>query len=239
MLKALLAGRSAPCDVQDAQMPRAQGCAGAATPKRVTFDRSPPWLRPFGRAKARPISLPAKLCLSEKVTTNSSGTNLNKRSLPAGRGPGMGRVKPSCPGRLSPHTPRLPSPLVGLRRCAYGLSLARMRTREIHLAILRTPLRPCPGFGSPTGLNSNNAKPRRLYRAPYGAPEHRKPLPASPTGRGEGPRASVARTGMSCRTTARQRREAQGGVAPSGANGFGHFGRNQSASPSGARTRFK
>jgi len=46
-------------------MPRAQGCAGAATPKRVTFDRSPPWLRPFGRTKTRPISLQAKLCFGE------------------------------------------------------------------------------------------------------------------------------------------------------------------------------
>ncbi len=76
--------------------------------------------------------------------------------------------KPFCPGRLRPHTSRLPSPLVGLRRCAYGLSLARMRTRAIHRATHWARLRPCLGVRLAYGAE--------LLRAPYGAFERRKPL---------------------------------------------------------------
>ncbi len=143
---------------------------------RVTFDRSPPWLRPFGRTEVRPISLPAKLCFGQSHHKFVGNEFEQAKLAVQRRGPGMGRVKPSCPGRLRPQTSRVPRVSVGLRRCADGTSLSRLRTCGILSAPLRARLRPFLDARSPTGLNSNNTKLRRLYRAPYGEPEWRKPL---------------------------------------------------------------
>jgi hypothetical protein len=59
--------------------------------------------------------------------------------------------------------------------------------------------------------------------SPYGAPEHRKPLPASPKGRAQDERVSCAATGMSRRMTVRQRRGAQDKRAIRGVLSFGDF----------------
>ena len=49
-----------------------------------------------------------------------------------------------------------------------------------------------------------------FFKTPYGAPEHRQPLPASPKGRGREARASRTAQGRAVARPARQRREAQG-----------------------------
>jgi len=133
-------------------------------------------------------------------------------------------TKTVLPRKASPAS-QVPSLLVGLRRCAYGMSLCRMRTRG-HPA--RAPLGSTSalprGSACLRGRRSNGVEPRKqlgpVWRARASQAFARKPEGA----RGEGPRASLASTRMCCRATVRQRREAQGEVAPSGvAFSFVHF----------------
>ena len=150
---------------------------------------------------------------------SSATVNANPRGAPPPAPPGHFRFGESGQSHFAPEGfARVRGSLafsVGLRRCAYGISLSRMRTHRIPSVPRWAQLRPVLDAREPTGRKNKGAKVLCSW-APYGAPAHRKPLPASLKGRGQGPRASLASTRTCCRVTVRQRREAQGEVVPSG-----------------------
>ena len=155
----LLAGRSAPCDVQEAQMPRAQGCAGA-TPG--TFDSVPlafalraryasnfapgeivSWQKsqqnPFHPGRLRPLrGYPHPSVASEGPHTVAAGSRGEASSETAAWRPRQLAIA-HC-GSLRP-LPKAHSP-----RALGATSVCRMRTRG---RVPSATLRACPGFGCP------------------------------------------------------------------------------------------
>ncbi len=204
------------------------------------FDRSRPWLRPFGRAEARPILLLAKLSFRGQIRRERIWSHFSASARTQARD----GLRPSHQSHFAPKdspASQVPSPLVGLRRCAYGLSLSRMRTRGIPSAPLRARLRPFLVVRLAYGaLNTTDVKPRRCSdpvwraRAPQG-------FGRVPEGTREGSRGSPSGTGRCRRATTETKPRMQGGRrAIRGSVSLGPFlSPQERSSPSGARTRLK
>ena len=133
---------------------------------------------------------------------------LSKRKSPKRKTPGrFAGLRPvPCASRFSRALANSPGAKMydkTSKRSEQGYIFApRAQTRARALLRLR-----CDARLAPTGFLKN----------PYGTRAHRKPLPASPKGRGQEARGRRAATGTSRRAAARQRREAQRAVVPSGA----------------------
>jgi hypothetical protein len=145
---------------------------------------------------------------------------LSKRKSPKRKTPGRfaapisrGSLRASLRPGASP-TRRAHAP--GARRSA-ARSFGGM---EVHRTSMNTPPYPRARSGVsrrlPAWLGARLA-PTGFLKNPYGTRAHRQPLPASPKGRGQEARGLRAATRTSRRATARQRRDAQRVVVPSGA----------------------
>ncbi len=140
---------------------------------RVTFDSGHPWPSPCGRAQARPISLPAKLCYGESHH-KFVGSEFEQLCCREAARPRDGPSKAILPRKASPAS-QVPSPLVGLRRCAYGppAPVAKFFQRRRHCAQDNVAhpggLRPLPKERSPRALGAislSRMRTREVHRAP-------------------------------------------------------------------------
>ena len=119
-------------------------------------------------------------------------------------------TKAILPRKARPQTTRVPRISVGLRRCAYGASLRRMRTCAIPRTPFQAPLRPVLDTRSPTGRKNKGAKvfvqlgPVWCARAP-------QDFGRVSEGRCEGSRRSPAGAGMRRRATIEPKPRMRGG----------------------------
>ncbi len=124
-------------------------------------------------------------------------------------------TKTILPRKASPAS-QVPSPLVGLRRCAYGASVRRMRTRGIPSAPRWAQLRPVLGVRLAYGAGKPPKFSESAVWAPYGAPAHRKPTAERLKGHARNRVGRTPAQGCAVGRPHSRRREAQGEVAPSG-----------------------